>query len=76
MVFLSEEDYLRWALLMQIILYTFPLQFHIPLSCAIIHGMRCILYFIVPFRFFFGGIKKHFFEIKNICFFLLIFCNN
>ena len=50
---------------MQIILYTFPLQFHIPLSCAIIHRMRCILYFIVPFRFFFGGVKKYFFEIKK-----------
>ena len=32
MVSLSEEDYLRWALLMQIILYTFPLQFHTSLS--------------------------------------------
>ena len=27
--------------------------------------MRCILYFIVPFRFFFGGVKKHFFGIKK-----------
>jgi len=38
--------------------------------------MRCILYFIVPFRFFFGGVKKYFFEIKKHLFFLLIFCNN
>jgi len=27
--------------------------------------MRCILYFIVPFCFFFGGVKKHFFGIKK-----------
>lgn len=62
MVFLSEADYRRWDLLMQIILYTFPLQFHTSLSLV-----ESDVFSIVLSRFAFSSavLKNIFFGIKK-----------